>query len=341
MLIWSQIRKLRIISFLLFFTPVLSLIGSLAAHNYLVSFKFDYEFKYNFKKNVPGEILKKLCTEENSICKLKYDEGTHNLFNRERSKKLNECNKYKLDYKYLLENEKSFFQITITDQLNKNCILNTSSITYYNIAPFIFEKTHSLIRHKKTSIGTSETVNPFFYGETSISNIVKRYPIKIIFKPLMYLSIIFMVAYWIYYNLILNKLLNKQKINIFFIFGILSAIFLLLHVIFLGWVFESEILTKLRRSYIVFFILFEVLAQAFLIKEIFKKKSEMLEYINSIVVYAKLIFVSLVCFSTLIILVILIFYNLDSKFDYILEWNYFLLLLLFYFLSSIMWKRKF
>ena len=113
------------------------------------------------------------------------------------------------------------------------------------------------------------------------------------------------------------------------------------HVIFLGWVFESEILTKLRRSYIVFFILFEVLAQAFLIKQIFKKKTEMSEYINKIVVYAKLIFVSLVCFSTLIILVILIFYNLDSKFDYILEWNYFLLLLLFYFLSSIMWKRKF
>ena len=150
-----------------------------------------------------------------------------------------------------------------------------------------------------------------------------------------------MIAYWIYYNLILNKLLNKQKINIFFIFGMLSAIFLLLHVIFLGWIFESEILTKLRRSYIVFFILFEVLAQAFLIKQIFKKKTEMSEYINKIVVYAKLIFVSLVCFSTLIILMVLILYNLDSKFDYILEWNYFLLLLLFYFLSSIMWKRKF
>ena len=101
--------------------------------------------KYNFKKNVPGEVLKILCTEENSICKLKYDKGTHNLFPRERSKKLNECNKYKLDYKYVLENEKSFFQIEITDQLNKNCILNTSSITYYNIAPFIFEKIECLI----------------------------------------------------------------------------------------------------------------------------------------------------------------------------------------------------
>ena len=333
MLIWSQIRKLRIVSFLLFFTPVLALLGSLIAHNYLVSFKFEHEAKFKFEKNVPGEKIIFLCSEENSFCK---------LIPYKRADKLNECNKYKLASKYIPENEETFFQIQITGQLNQNCILNSSSIKYYNIAPFVFEKIYHLKNiNKKTSLGTSNTINPILYGESSISNIVKRYPIKIIFKPLMYLSIIFMVAYWIYYNLILNKLLNKKKINIFFIFGMLSAIFLLLHIIFLGWVFESEILTKLRRSYIVFFILFEVLAQAFLIKEIFKKKSEMLEYINSIVVYAKLIFVSLICLSTLIILMLLIFYNLDSKFDYILEWNYFLLLLLFYFLSSIMWKRKF
>ena len=60
----------------------------------------------------------------------------------------------------------------------------------------------------------------------------------------MYISVIFMIIYWVYYNLILNKLLNKQKINIFLVFGVLSAIFLLLHVIFLGWTFENEILTK-------------------------------------------------------------------------------------------------
>ena len=332
MLIWSQIRKLRIVSFLLFFTPVLALLGSLIAHNYLVSFKFEYENKYKFEKNIPGEKIIFLCTEENSFCKKK---------SYKKANKLNDCNKYELDFKYIPEDEKTFFQIQITDKLNQNCILNTSSINYYNISPLIFEKIYHLKINKKTSLGTSNPINPILYGESSISNIVKRYPIKIIFKPLMYLSVIFMIAYWIYYNLILNKLLNKQKINIFFIFGMLSAIFLLLHVIFLGWIFESEILTKLRRSYIVFFILFEVLAQAFLIKQIFKKKTEMSEYINKIVVYAKLIFVSFVCFSTLIILMVLILYNLDSKFDYILEWNYFLLLLLFYFLSSIMWKRKF
>ena len=33
-------------------------------------------------------------------------------------------------------------------------------------------------------------------------------------------------------------------------------------------------------------------------------------------------------------------WDLDSKIDYILEWNYFLILLIFYLLSSIMWKKN-
>ena len=41
----------------------------------------------------------------------------------------------------------------------------------------------------------------------------------------------------------------------------------------------------------------------------------------------------------ILILTILIFYNLPSNIDYILEWNYFLILLIFYFLSYLMWKK--
>ena len=82
-----------------------------------------------------------------------------------------------------------------------------------------------------------------------------------------------------------------------------------------------------------------MLAQTFLIKQIFSIKDKINNYLNLIVVYLKLLFVFLVCSSTIIILTILIFYDLDAKFDYILEWNYFLLLLIFYFLSFLMWKK--
>ena len=64
-----------------------------------------------------------------------------------------------------------------------------------------------------------------------------------------------MFLYWYLNNKILNKLLKKQKNYYFYIFGILSALFLFLHIFFLGWTFESNFLTKLRRVHIVFYTL--------------------------------------------------------------------------------------
>ena len=148
-----------------------------------------------------------------------------------------------------------------------------------------------------------------------------------------------MILYWIYYNKVFKIFINSSKNFYFFNFGILSAIFLLLHVFFLGWTFENEFLTKLRRSFVVFFIFFEVLAQAFLIKKIFFIKDKMKNYLHSIVVYLKLLFVLSICLATVSILIILMIYDLSSKVDYILEWNYFLVLLFFYFLSFLMWKK--
>ena len=148
-----------------------------------------------------------------------------------------------------------------------------------------------------------------------------------------------MIFYWIYYNKILRKIINYPQNFYFFIFGILSAFFLLLHVFFLGWIFESEFLTKLRRTFVIFFIFFEVLAQAFLIRKIFFCKDKIKNYLFMMIVYAKLFFVSLICSATVIILSILMIFDLSSKIDYILEWNYFLILLFFYYLSFLMWKK--
>ena len=354
----SNIRSLRIIAFFLFLIPTLALIGSLVGHNTLLSYPFSHEIDYKLKSNLPGTVSPKFeCNQENNYCMGIY----------QKTNKLGKCNAYLVDQYILSEkdeilslkvaggkfvppidikkisienNKKITTQWKISKNLNENCILNSNLIRFYKFAPIIFEKIYELRISKKTSLGTSVTVNPIFYGETSISNIVKRHPIKFIFKPLMYISVILMIFYWFYNNLIINKIIGTKTQNKFYIFGILSAIFLLFHVIFLGWVFESEILTKMRRSFIVFIILFEVLAQAYLIKDIFKKKFEIFGYLNNFIVYCKLIFVFLVCTTTLAILIILLITNLDSKVDYILEWNYFLILLIFYLLSSIMWKKN-
>jgi len=357
----NNIRKLRIIALLLFLTPALALLGSLLANNYLLSFNFSPDYNYNFKKDLPGNSISYFCNEENNYCNQKTIAGFGEIV---KFNKLGQCNKYEIYNENFVKNgdnlklvdtedlknfnfppshkkidQEFYMNYLITNKLNPNCIMSSKSKAYYEWFPIFFETIYKIKKNDKTNLGTSEVVNPFIYGETSISNIVKRYPINYFFKPLLFISVVFMISYWIYYNRVLKIFINSSKNFYFFNFGILSAIFLLLHVFFLGWTFENEFLTKLRRSYVIFFIFFEVLAQAFLIKKIFSFKDKMKNYLYSIVVYLKLLFVLLICFTTVSILTVLMIYDLDPKVDYILEWNYFLVLLFFYFLSFLMWKK--
>ena len=346
MILINIIRKLRITAILLFITPTIALLGILLVHNYLVSFKFTKEYNFNFAEKFPGNKVEFLCSIDNNYCQ---------ELNLEPMQTLGDCYTNQLVSYYTSEDnikievdnidqiknsrEKIFLNVEIDNKLNAECILNSRSKKFYNIIPFFFEAIYKLKSDKDFYLGTGTTINPFIYGETSISNIAKRYPINIFFKTLLFLSVVIMFFYWIYYNRVLKNLLKTEKNNTFFIFGILSAIFLFLHVFFLGWTFESDFLTKLRRTYVVFFILFEILAQAFLIRKIFLVKTIIREYINYTIIYFKLFFVISIVSASIVILSILAVYNLDSKIDYILEWNYFLILLFFYFLSFIMWKK--
>ena len=348
----NSIRRLRKIALLLFILSTIGLLGSLVIHNYLVSFDFSYSVNYDIEKNIPGNSTKILCNEENNYCQ---DIGL------DRFKSLDKCYKYEVLETFVAESgkyidvkvgetlsdkhikkykEKILLKIEILNKFNERCILNKNKMVFYKIFPLFYETIYKIKNHNNTTLGTSDPVNPLLNGETSISNIVKRFPISYFFKPILYLAVILMIFYWVYYNTIIKNLFNSKSNYYFFTFGILSASFLFLHVLFLGWTFENEILTKLRRSLVIFFILFEVLAQTFLVRQIFSIKDKINNYLNLIIVYLKFIFVFLVCFTSITILIILIFYNLDAKFDYILEWNYFLLLLIFYFLSFLMWKKN-
>ena len=94
-----------------------------------------------------------------------------------------------------LDNKKPFMvRYTISDKLSRICILNSKAYNLYKIFPSFFEYIAS--NKQNFSLGTSSSVNPLIYGETSISNIVKRYPVKFIFKPLMFLSVFLMILYW-------------------------------------------------------------------------------------------------------------------------------------------------
>ena len=134
---------------------------------------------------------------------------------------------------------------------------------------------------------------------------------------------------------ILNKFSKK-----FFYLGVFSCAFLTLHAIFLGLDFDSIIFSKIRRSIIALFILFEVSAQIFLTRNLYKFKEELKEYIRPLILKTKIIFVSTILVITSVAFIILTFYDPSTEFKHILEWNYFASLLFYYMLSRLLWIAK-
>ena len=355
--LFKIIKHIKYVSISLFLFSLFSLVISLWLQNTLSEFKFTK--KLNQEKLIIDNIIKKKinCFQNIEDCRDSY----FNIFNS--AKKLGDCNVYINKIKYVVENktiitkhEYLFADITMgkikPEFDNKNieiiiqnskeksldCIKNYKYYNFYKIFPFYYEYLYKLKTDPKTTLGASTYINPFLYGETSISNIVKRYPISYVFKTLLYISVILMFFYWFNYNNFFKKILKSKK-NKFFYFGISSSVFLFFHLLFLGVEIDSKIFVSLRKIISILFILSEVIAQALLTVTIIKNKNFLLIYCRSIIINIKIFFIILMSMIAVIIILILIKYNLVDKFDYILEWNYFAALLFYYFLSFLLWKK--
>jgi hypothetical protein len=145
-------------------------------------------------------------------------------------------------------------------------------------------------------------------------------------------------------NLYLFSNLKNHNILIkfskkFFYFGVFSCIFLILHAAFLGVDFDSKLFKTMRRLIIILFIFFEICAQIILTKNLYSLREELKEYINPLILKTKIVFVTMVFFITCAAFIILVFGDPSTAFKHILEWNYFAFLLLFYLLSTLLWKK--
>jgi len=180
---------------------------------------------------------------------------------------------------------------------------------------------------------------PYFDGISSISRVVRVFPNYLIFKPAMWLTGILLIRYWIANKRLLDELgIEDKDIKKILYFGISSAIFLIIHSIFLGIKFDLSIYKLFRRVVLVLFIIFEVTAQFYLIKIFFKNKDRLHDFINTKVLFAKKILVYSLIIAAILIFPFLPFSNLKIL-KHILEWNYFLGVITFYFLTYFMWKK--
>ena len=187
-------------------------------------------------------------------------------------------------------------------------------------------------------LGRSAFSIPYLDGSLSISRASRTYPQYLIFKPAMIFTAIIVYFYWVNNNNLVNKLKTTNINYKFKTFGILSAIFLAIHSIFLGIKFDIQIYKLMRRVVLLLFIIFEIIAQGILVYHFYKIKHKIEELINKKVLVMKMILVSILATVAILSLPILIDKG-NTHFKHALEWNYFVGVILFYLFSRFFWRR--
>ncbi len=187
-------------------------------------------------------------------------------------------------------------------------------------------------------IGRSGFSIPYLDGSLSISRASRTFPQYLIFKPAMFLTAILLFIYWKNNNQLVNNL-NTTNLNYKFkTFGVLSAVFLVIHSIFLGIKFDLQIYKLFRRVVLLLFIIFEIIAQGILVYHFYKLKNKLKDFINNKILILKIFLVGILATVAILSLPLLISKG-NTHFKHALEWNYFVGVVIFYLLSRLFWKR--
>ena len=188
---------------------------------------------------------------------------------------------------------------------------------------------------------------PYLDGGASISRTARPYPTWLIFKPSMFFTSFLLIKYWLYNKQIINFFsIDHKNIKKIFFFGVASAIALTIHSIFLGIKFDNDLYKLFRRVIMLSFIIFEIVAQAYLVATFYSLKEKLINYINPTILKLKLILVSMLIIVAVISIPIVSlpgdnFLGFNLKFfKHALEWDYFLGVITFYFLTYLMWKKN-
>ena len=212
------------------------------------------------------------------------------------------------------------------------------------IIPFLAVNACLLLTTQFHSLISSEyrifSAFPYFDGGVSISRTARYYPAYLIFKPAMFLTSFLLIKYWLSNKKIVQNLSNNSRyINKFVFFGVASAIALTIHSIFSGVKFDNDLYKLFRRVIMLSFIIFEVVAQAYLVATLYSIKHKIKELINEKYLKIKLFLVS-VLIIVAIISVPLVTLPGNKFLKHALEWDYFLGVITFYLLTYLMWKKK-
>ncbi len=234
------------------------------------------------------------------------------------------------------------------DEINK---VRSISIWIF-IVPFVAVNTclilvtqfHGLFPNQENII---HNTLPYIDGGASISRTARPYPSWLVFKPAMFLTAFLLIKYWLYNKSIIEILDKDHKHkNKLVYFGIASAIALVIHSIFLGIKFDNDFYKLFRRIIMLMFIIFEIVAQAYLVSTLYSLRNKLSNYINNLYLNLKIFLVSFLIIVALVSIPIISlpgdnFLGFNLKFfKHALEWDYFLGVISFYLLTFLMWKKN-
>ena len=187
---------------------------------------------------------------------------------------------------------------------------------------------------------------PYLDGGASISRTARPYPSWLVFKPAMFITSFLLIKYWLYNRDIVEYFnFNHKYKNKIVYFGIASAVALTVHSIFLGIKFDNDFYKLFRRVIMLSFIVFEIIAQAYLVATFYSMKDKLENFINLKILNTKIILVSILIIVAVISIPIISlpgnnFLGFNLKFfKHALEWDYFLGVITFYLLTFFMWKK--
>ena len=205
-----------------------------------------------------------------------------------------------------------------------------------NLCLLLITQFHGLFPNQEDII---HNTFPYFDGGASISRTARVFPTYWVFKPAMFLTSFLLIKYWLWNkNILINFQGDKKNINKIIFFGIGSAILLTIHSIFLGIKFEYDLYKLFRRVVMLLFIIFEIIAQAYLVFALYKLKEKIKNQINMNFLIAKRILVTLLIVVAIVSIPIISVEG-NKSFKHALEWDYFIGVITFYLLTFLMWNK--
>lgn len=333
-------RSLKFTSFLITFLSITTILVCLTIYKFHSQFKLypDLKWENQGKKIIKiNNFSQKISFSSCPIFKIK------NTFYKMNNKNIS-VGYYPFEIKTFFENirnrELEYILFEIGGQFNPWCVKNyTTTSIILNKIPLI-EKL--LIKNVlNNEIGFSIVKNPFLYGEITISKSARlKATSNYVFKPLL-ISVSLLIFY--YWFCILKIQINlKKNTNIFLprihiVLGYLSALCLILHVVFIDSNSDNELMKYFRKLVLVLFLIFEIFAQYIFIRSLNVKKLQIISLINPKVLFFKKCFVNFNLILLSIIAITIPFLN--KNYVNMIEWNFFVFLSTFYLFTIYLWKK--